>query len=103
MNKTIYATILAGAILAGLQGAQAADCKKEMNDTAAKCLHGSLDPIDIKRCNAESQKTFDECEAVNTVGSQKTLHPQPGGQPIVPPGHPVPDLHKSPDFPKFDQ
>jgi hypothetical protein len=94
--------IAAMLVLAGVQTTKAADCKKEMNDVATKCLHGSIDPMDIKRCNAQSQRAYEECEAVNTVGSQKTLHPQPGSQPIVAPGHPVPDLHKSADFPKLD-
>lgn len=84
--------IVAALVFAGAQGAYAADCTKVMNDTATKCLHGSVDPVDIKRCYAESQRAREECEAVNTVESQKTLHPQPGNQPISRPGHIVPDL-----------
>jgi hypothetical protein len=103
MSKTIAATMIAGALLLGGASWAQADCKSDANKVAAKCLNGSIDPIDIKRCNAQSQKALEECEAINTVESQKTLHPQPGSQPIVPPGHPVPDLHKSPDFPKLDQ
>jgi len=94
--------IAAALIIASVQVAKAADCKKEMNDVAAKCLSGSIDPIDIKRCNSKSQRAYEECEAVNTVERQKTLHLQPGNQPISKPGHIVPDLHDGPDFPKFD-
>ena len=93
MNRSLF--IAAALILAGTAGAQAADCKKEMNDVAAKCLQGSLEPIDIKRCNSQSQRAYEECEAINAVGAQKTLHPQPGNQRISRPGHIVPDLGDS--------
>ena len=96
----------AALVLAGVQGAKAADCDAEAKAAASKCLAGvniNIDYSGIARCKAVGQKAHDECEAVNAVSNHKPDQKQPGSQPIVEPGHIVPDLHKSPDFPKLDQ
>jgi hypothetical protein len=93
MNRSLI--IAAALILAGVQTAKAADCEAQVKAAMTKCFNGvnlNIDPSGLARCDALSHKIRGECEAVNTVEKQKTLHPQPGTQPISKPGHIVPDL-----------